>query len=84
MVRTQVQFTDQQRDALRRLARRDGISISEVVRRCVAGRLAPEKGQTRRERTREALELFGKYRDRESRRDVARRHDVYLDQAFDS
>ncbi|MEX1258954.1 MAG: CopG family transcriptional regulator [Gemmatimonadota bacterium] len=81
MMRSQVQFTEDQHRALKRWADHLGISISEAVRRCVAERLAREDAApTRADRVREAETVIGKYAS--GRSDVAERHDDYLPDAF--
>jgi hypothetical protein len=81
MVHTQIQLTEAQHRALKRWARRLGISLAEAVRRCVADRLAREETSAgRADRVREAESVIGKYASGQS--DVAERHDAYLTDAF--
>jgi len=82
MVRTQIQLTEEQARRLRKLARHEGLSLAEVIRRCV-DRTLNEQAQTRAELYRRAATVIGRHRDREGAHDVAERHDRYLDEAFD-
>ncbi len=83
MVRTQIQFTEAQHRALKRWAQRIGVSISEIVRRCVAERLASEhEAPSRAAMVREAMVVARKYMDCEGATDVAENHDEYLARAY--
>jgi hypothetical protein len=83
MIRTQIQFTVEQHRQLKRWAAALGVSVSEAVRRCVAERLAGERGEpTRADRVREARAVFGKYADPAGRSRVARDHDEELARAY--
>lgn len=79
MVRTQVQLPEEQLRRLRRTARTQGLSISEVVRRCIERALAEEGLDARWER---ALTAAGAFQDPHGSADVATRHDAYLDEAY--
>lgn len=81
MLRTQVQFTEEQYRRIRLLAQRRGVSISQVVRESVERHLEAETYDA------EALyskvsEVVGKYDDREGRDDLASNHDEVLDEAY--
>ena len=80
MVRTQVQFTEEQIAELRRLAAEKGVSVSELVRRGVDHVLREEHGPDRKELMRRALEVAGKYDS--GLTDIGRRHDDYLAEDF--
>jgi hypothetical protein len=83
MIRTQIQFTAEQHRRLKQWAASLGVSISEVVRRCVTERLAGERLEpTRADRVREARAAFGKYADHAGRSRVARDHDDELARAY--
>ncbi len=81
MVRTQIQLTEEQVRRLRRRARQEGISLAEVIRRCVdeglAGQTVDRAGLYRR-----AAGIVGRFPDIEGARDLAGSHDRYLDDAF--
>ena len=80
MVRTQVQFTERQIEALRARAAREEVSVSELVRRAVEAWVATDVPE--HEKARRALEIAGKFRS--GRADVARNHDEHLTEAFGS
>lgn len=81
VVRTQIQLTEAQYRALRRAARARGVSMAEIVRRCIEGGIA-EQMPDRSEAYARAAELVGKFSDRSRRSDVASQHDEYLPEAF--
>jgi hypothetical protein len=82
MVRTQIQLTDGQARRLRREAREQGVSLAEMVRRCVDRSLNAQKVDRARLYARAAA-LVGRFGDRKGARDLARAHDRYLDKAFE-
>jgi Ribbon-helix-helix protein, copG family len=82
MVRTQIQLTEQQVRRLRAEAHALGISVAEMIRRFV------EKGLSEGTPDRAALydraaRVVGRFRDGGGARDVSRKHDRYLDEAFE-
>jgi len=80
MVRTQVQFPEEDLKELRREAAEEGLSVSEVIRRYVAeGRRAKRK-PSREELWERAMTVVGKYHSGKS--DIAERHDDYLAEAY--
>jgi hypothetical protein len=82
MVRTQIQLTEQQARKLRARARERGVSVAELIRRCVETALSAEE-PSRAELYSRAGSIAGKFEDRQGARDLARRHDDYLDEAFE-
>lgn len=80
MIRTQIQFTADQMDALRRTAAAHGKSIAQVVREAVDAQL---RASDREARWSAAESFIGKFADREGATDVALRHDHYLALAFE-
>ena len=77
MVRTQVQLTEAQARALRRLAAERGVSMAELVRASVDELLATAGGERDWER---ALAAMGRYRGGAG--DVSEQHDRDLEQAY--
>jgi len=81
MVRTQIQLTEPQFEALRARASAEGRSMADVIRGLVAeaisggGRPGPEE---RRRRALAAIGFLGK----KGPRDLARRHDDHLAEAY--
>ena len=81
MIRTQIQMTARQQRLLRDAAQREGVSFSEMVRRCIGHYLdqaQPDRGTlyTR------AVHLVGRFADPDAATDLARRHDDYLDESY--
>jgi hypothetical protein len=67
---------------LRDRARREGVSVAELVRRSVDQWL--DEGAEQRSRQYErAAALVGAFADRDRARDVSRRHDHYLDESYE-
>lgn len=81
MVRTQVQLTEKQALRLRRAARDQGVSLAEVVRRCI-DRGLDEAPDGRTDRYVRAARWVGAFPDTEGVADLASEHDRYLEQAF--
>ena len=81
MVRTQVQFTDEQIRSLRRLATTTGRSVADLVREGVDRYITATNRPDVEERKRRALRALGKFRS-SGPGDVSTRHDHYLAEAF--
>lgn len=81
MLRTQVQFTEEQYRKIRSLAHRRGVSISQVVRESVERHLDAETYDADALYARVA-EVVGKYDDREGREDLSSNHDEFLDETY--
>jgi len=75
MIRRQVQLREDQWQALRRLAARQGVSVSELLRRSVDTWLRSQQGAVVDRRQR-ALAAIGRFRS--GRQDVAERHDAHF------
>ncbi len=82
MIRTQIQLTERQARQLRAQARERGMSMAELIRRCVEMGLTAEAPQ-RRELYAKAARVVGRFPDGRGARDLAREHDAYLDKAFE-
>ena len=82
MIRTQIQLTERQARVLRASARQRGVSLAEMIRRCVDRGLA-EGAPGRSELYARAAQAVGRFRDRRGARDLARNHDRYLDREFE-
>jgi hypothetical protein len=81
MVRVQVQLEPGQHRLIKRRAKRLGVSVAEVVRRCIDADLRAEP-DTHDDRVRRALAVVGKYSDPAGTRNVGRDHDAVLADAY--
>ncbi len=82
MVRTQIQLTEAQIQAVRDRADAEGRSMADVIRVLVDESLAAGATPSLEERRRRALAAIGRL-GRKGPRDLARRHDDYLAAAFE-
>jgi hypothetical protein len=80
MVRTQIQLEERQVATLRHLAALHHVSMAELIRQAI-DRFAesPESGNIAERRAR-SIAAIGKFRS--GHRDVSKRHDDYLAEAF--
>jgi len=81
MVRTQIQLTEQQARAVKAIAAAQGISVAEAIRRAIDTLTRSHSAVDTEERRRRALGIVGKFRS--GKRDVSKRHDAYLTEAYD-
>ena len=77
MIRTQIQLSEQQAQALKELSQKTGVSVAALMRQA-ADKLIQEGYKGRGLRA--ALEVAGKYSS--GFHNVAEEHDRYLDQAW--
>lgn len=82
MVRTQIQLTEDQSQALKRLASKEGKSVAELIRSSIDHMLRMKYVQDENEMRRRAIEAAGKLHSDEI--DIAKEHDRYLAEAFTS
>ncbi len=83
MVRLQIQLTPSQHQQVKRRAGGLGVSVAEVIRRCVDAQLRADGAQDPKARARALLAVAGRYDDPSSgATDVSRRHDEFLAEAF--
>ena len=81
MVRTQIQLTETESEALKEAARRAGLSVAELIRRCVDRFLDEMSNSTPQRAGRlSALEIIGRFDS--GLTDVSARHDDYLAEAY--
>ncbi len=79
MIRTQVQFKEEQYQRIKELANQQQMSIAAVIRRAVDQLLMTRK-PGRASLYREALKVAGKYK--ADHHDIATKHDQYLEEAY--
>ncbi len=80
MVRTQIQLTDEQAREIKKVAVAKGVSVAEIIRRAVEEVIKSSTRADREERQRRAFEIVGKFRS--GKRDVSKKHDAYLTEAY--
>ncbi len=81
MVRTQIQLTEEQAKAVKKIASAQGLSVAELIRRAVDNIVKSSTIADTEERKRRALEIVGRFRS--GKRDVSKEHDAYLVEAYD-
>ena len=82
MVRVQVQLDTTQHRRIKRRAKRLGLSVAEVVRRCIDAELRSQEPDAHKDRVRRALAVVGRYTDPAGKRNIARDHDAALAEAY--
>lgn len=80
MIRTQVQLTDRQLEALRHDSAATGRSVADLIREGVDRYLAGRSDLGREERIERAIGVAGKFSS--GRSDVSANHDRHLAEAF--
>jgi len=80
MIRTQIQLTEQQIQALRRLAAHKKRSLAELIRQSVELYLTHEAQTGKAERVQRALEAAGKFSS--GTKDGSSQHDRHLADAY--
>jgi predicted DNA-binding ribbon-helix-helix protein len=79
VVRTQIQLEEAQYQRLKEAARRESVSLAEMIRRCVERGL-PEITNERAKRYAHARAVLGRFHS--GRTDTAERHDDALAEAY--
>jgi len=77
MVRTQIQLTEEQVKALKKIALSRHLSIAELIRQAVDTVIRTNTTEERRKR---AIDIVGRFSS--GKRDISRKHDTYLAEAF--
>jgi hypothetical protein len=80
MVRTQIQLTEDQAKGLKRLAKKQGVSVAEIIRRSVNDALKEASVQSDDELWDRAFKVVGI--GKSGLHDVSERHDDYLTEAY--
>lgn len=81
MVRTQIQLTKEQANALKKLALSRHLSIAELIRQAVDSFIKSTTAVDIEERRKRAIDLVGRFRS--GKRDISREHDKYLAEAYE-
>ena len=82
MIRTQIQLTEEQSEALKQLADREGKSVAELVRMGVDQLIRSHRAVDRQELLRRAMAVAGKFNSGDE--DLSAEHDRYAAEAFES
>ena len=82
MVRLQIQLEASQHRQVKRRAKGLGVSVAEVIRRCVDAQLHADDAHNPEERARRLMAVAGKYVEASGADNVSRRHDEVLAEAF--
>ena len=82
MIRRQMQLSEEQLEALKRLAAKQNLSVAMLVRNAIASLLKSERIDSAEDRRRRAMEAAGRFAS--GRKDVSRKHDAYLTEAYRS
>jgi hypothetical protein len=80
MIRTQIQLTEEQAQALKALAAARRTSVAELIRQCVDDLLRRTTDVGMAERRRRAIAAAGRFHS--SRTDISTNHDDYLVEAY--
>ena len=80
MVRTQIQLTEDQAKALKRIAQSRHLSIAELIRKAVETIIKSSTVVDYEERHKRAMEIVGKFSS--GKRDISKKHDLYLKDAY--
>ena len=80
MVRTQIQLTEEQVKALKKIALARHLSIAELIRQAVDTIIRTNTMVDIEERRKRAIDIVGRFSS--GKRDISRKHDTYLVEAF--
>ena len=80
MVRTQIQLTEQQSMGIKAMAKAQGISTAEVIRRAITVLLESSIMVDESEKHARAMRIVGRFRS--GRHDISKKHDAYLSEAY--
>ena len=80
MVRTQIQLTEDQVKALKKIAVSRQVSVAKLIRRAVDTMIKTSTAADPEDRRERALESAGKFSSGKS--DISKKHDAYLSESF--
>jgi predicted DNA-binding protein len=82
MIRTQIQLTEEQAQALKMLAAKQGRSVADLIRQGVDELILKAVGTSVDERRRRAIAAIGRFHS--GQKDISTRHDDYLVEAYEA
>jgi len=80
MVRTQIQLTEDQAEALKKIAQSRHLSVAELIRKAVDTIIKSSTVVDSEERHKRAMEIVGRFSS--GKRDISKKHDLYLTDAY--
>jgi hypothetical protein len=80
MVRTQVQLTKEQSEALKKMAAQQDVSVAEIIRRVIDTAMRSSYACAEDERWQRAVAAAGRFHS--GKTDIAANHDEYLAEAY--
>ena len=80
MIRTQIQLTEDQAKALKKIAQSRHLSVAELIRKAVDTVIKSNTVVNAEERHQRAMEIVGKFSS--GKHDVSKKHDLYLTEAY--
>ena len=80
MVRTQIRLTAEQIERVKKIAASIGVSTAEVIRDALERAIRSDESEVSDEKRKGTLEIVGKFKS--GKRDVSRKHDAYLTEAW--
>jgi hypothetical protein len=80
MVRTQIQLTEDQAKALKKIALSRHLSMAELIRKAVDTIIRSSVLVDGEERHKRAMAIVGKFGS--GKRDISKKHDLYLTEAY--
>ena len=80
MIRTQIQLTEDQARALKKIALSQHLSVAELVRKAVDAVIKSTPPVNAEERHKRAMEIVGKFGS--GKRDVSKKHDLHLAEVY--
>jgi hypothetical protein len=84
MVRTQVQLTERQMNALKAMAHKRKVSVAELIRQGVECIIVDPGEMSMEEKWKRATEVVGMFSDEDGATDVSINHDKYLAEIYGS
>jgi len=82
MVRKQIQLTEDQAKALKKIAQSRHLSVAELIGKAVDTVIKSNTVVNAEERHKRAMEIVGKFSS--GKRDVSKKHDLYLTKAYNT